>query len=458
MRPIRAFRTATFRLALISAALSALSAVVLFGVIYWAMIGYATTQFDEEIIANTKALAAVAESGGLGALSQEIDRRTHARETHAGYYLLLGGEGHVLAGNLPSLPPRPGWHRVRRTERESEDRDSDGSTILGYGIVLPGGAFVLSGRNTQPLVELRELIVRAFGWAGGATVVLAIGTGFLVSGGFLRRVEAINRTAREIMGGDLKKRVPTRDSGDEMDRLAGNLNHMLDRIQTLMEELRQVSNDIAHDLRTPLAHMRQRLEDVRHNATSVAEYETAVDRAMVDIDALLGTFNALLRIAQIEAGMRRAGFAEVDLSATFQNVANAYEPVAEHNAQTLTVAIPPGVTVRGDRSMLTQMLANLVENALHHTPPGTRIDLRLEDRPDGVIATVADTGPGVPENQREKVLQRFHRLDVSRSTTGSGLGLSLVAAVAQLHGISLSLADNRPGLKVVLKFQARQKP
>ena len=454
MRPIRVLRSATFRLALISASLSTLSAIVLFAVIYWAMTGYATSQFEAGIVSDAKALVEVARSDGLGGLTEEVDRRTHAKQTPAAYYLLLGNDGHVLAGNLPPLAPRAGWHRLHGSEHPRQDRDADEPTILAYGIALPGGGFVLVGRDAHLLEELRELIVRAFAWAGGVTVMLAIGSGLLVSTGFLRRVEAINRTTQEIIDGDLKRRVPTRDTGDEIDHLAGNLNRMLDRIGALMEGLRQVSNDIAHDLRTPLARIRQRLDDLRLNAGSLAEYEAVVDRTMGDVDVILGAFNALLRIAQIESGTRRAGFADVDLSAIFQNVVDAYAPVAEQDGQTLTANIQAAVTVRGDDALLTQMLSNLVENALRHTPLDTAIDVRLEDTQDGVVATVTDTGPGIPEEARDKVLQRFYRLDASRTTAGSGLGLSLVAAVTELHGIAITLTDNAPGLKVILKFPA----
>jgi signal transduction histidine kinase len=279
VRPIKVLRSATFRLALISASLSTLSAIVLFAVIYWAMTGYARSQLEAGIVSDVKALVEVGRSDGLGGLTEEVDRRTHAKQT-AAYYLLLGNDGHVLAGNLPPLAPRAGWHRLHGAEHPRQDRDADEPTILAYGIALPGGGFVLAGRDAHPLEELRELIVRAFGWAGGVTVMLAIGSGLLVSTGFLRRVEAINRTTQAIIDGDLKRRVPTRDTGDEIDHLAGSLNRMLDRIGALMDRLRQVSNDIAHDLRTPLARIRQRLEDIRLNVGSLAEYEAVVDRTM----------------------------------------------------------------------------------------------------------------------------------------------------------------------------------
>ena len=268
----------------------------------------------------------------------------------------------------------------------------------------------------------------------------------------------MNVAARHIMDGHLNERVPSRGKADEFDRLAANLNAMLDRIQQLMQGLHQVSSDIAHDLRTPLSHMRQRLELARLKAASAADYDAAVERAVADIDGILGVFAALLRIAQIEAGARREGFAPIDLSGVFETIIDTYGPVADDSGHRLTGTVAPGQRIRGDRQLLTQMLANLVENTIRHTPPGTGITVSLAPGPDGPVGQVRDTGPGIPEAAQQKVFQRFFRLDASRMTPGSGLGLSLVAAVAQLHEIRLALSDNRPGLAVTLDFAEAAEP
>jgi signal transduction histidine kinase len=254
------------------------------------------------------------------------------------------------------------------------------------------------------------------------------------------------------MDGHLHERVPTKGKADEFDRLADNLNAMLDRIQQLMQGLHQVSSDIAHDLRTPLSHMRQRLELARLKAASAQDYDAAVDRAVTDIDGILGVFAALLRIAQIEAGARREGFAPVDLSGLFETIIDTYGPVADDVGHRLAGTVAPGLSIRGDRQLLTQMLANLVENTIRHTPAGTEITVSLMPGPAGPVGIVRDTGPGIPETAREKVFQRFFRLDASRMTPGSGLGLSLVSAVAQLHDVRVTLSDNHPGLAVTLDF------
>jgi signal transduction histidine kinase len=287
--------------------------------------------------------------------------------------------------------------------------------------------------------------------AGGISLALAVIGALLTSGAFLRRLEGFNRTANRIIDGALEERVPLRGTGDEFDRLASNLNAMLDRVQALVESMRQVSNDVAHDLRTPLAHLRQGLETVRRSEGDREQYREAIDRALAECDQILTTFGALLRIAQIEAGTRRAGFTEVDLSSIFETIAETYAPVAEDHGKVLVAEIAPGIRTRGDPDLLTQMLANLVENAIRHTQTGSTVRLSLEED-DKPIGTVVDDGPGIPEEARKRVFDRFYRLESSRATPGNGLGLSLVAAVAQLHELEVELGDAQPGLHVSLRF------
>jgi len=255
------------------------------------------------------------------------------------------------------------------------------------------------------------------------------------------------------MAGDLSRRVPTRGSGDDFDQLSASLNEMLDRIQTLMEGLRQVSNDIAHDLRTPLTRLRQRLEAARLKARTVDDYAGAVDSTLADTDQILRTFGAMLRIAQIEAGTARSRFTTVDLSGVLRAIVDLYAAFAEDQQQALTGKIADGVSVHGDRELLTQMLVNLVENALRHSPAGTLVQVGLERQANAVLCSIADNGPGIPKEEYDKVFRRFYRLDASRATPGSGLGLSLVAAIAELHGVAISLGDNQPGLRVELRFK-----
>jgi signal transduction histidine kinase len=341
-----------------------------------------------------------------------------------------------------------------RGEAAGERTQGDLRNAIGYGVLLGDGTFVLAGEDVGRLQATRKAILTAFSVGGGVSVILAILGGLALSAGFLRRVESVNRTARQIMAGQLDSRVTVRDNGDELDRLAANLNAMLDRIQSLMESLKQVSSDIAHDLRTPLARLRQNLETAKVSAGTVEEFRSSTDAAITETDALLKTFSALLRIAQIESGSRKAGFARVDVSELFELVASTFAAVAEDQGHQLVSDIQAGITIFGDRELLLQLATNLVENAIRHTPSGTKIEFRLHKEMDDVIATVVDNGPGIPEQERGKVLRRFYRLEASRTTPGSGLGLALVAAIAELHGARIALIDHCPGLIVEVRFPA----
>jgi signal transduction histidine kinase len=449
-------RTASFRLAAFYALLFGASAVVLFGAVYWIASQALHQQLAATIESEMATLSDAHRSGGAEQVAAAIRARLSSGRRPAGYYVLADPTGHVLAGNLPLPDRRQGWIElpVPAGHGEEDDPPDEGSerTLLALGRVLPDGRSLVVGEDTRGMHEAKDAMVTAFGWGLAATLLLAAVGGSLASAGFLRRVDAINRTTRGIIEGNLADRVPRRGTGDELDRLAANLNEMLDRTQSLMGAVRQVSSDIAHDLRTPLTRLRQRLEAARANSRTAEEAGAAIDRAIGDVDELLGTFSALLRIAQIESGSRRAGFAALDLSAVFRKIADAYAPVAEDQGQSLTASIGEKVPYRGDRQLLEQMLANLVENALRHTPRGAAISLSLHDTPDGLLGSVADTGPGIPAGARTKVFQPFYRLEASRSTPGSGLGLALVAAIADLHRIRVDLSSNEPGLKVSLGF------
>ncbi len=457
MRPVRILRTSGFRLASLYAGLFGLSVLVLFGVIYWIVSDALRQQLVSNIQGEVAALVEDHRSGGPPHAANAIGQRLASDRRRSAFYMLLDPAGRKAAGNLPNLAASDGWQELSAPRGQGDDsgdfpEDGDEHPLLAFGVTLPDRSFLLVGEDAYRIVEVEEAIVRAFGWAFGVTVLLGAMGGAILSFGFLRRVDAISRTMRTIIDGGLSDRVPTRGANDELDRLAVNLNEMLDRVQMLMESLRQVSNDIAHDLRTPLSRLRQQLEGARLDAHCIEDYEAAVDEAIADTDAILKIFAALLRIAQIEAGTRKGAFSTVDLSGVFQSIVDTYGAVAEEREQTLTATIESGTPVRGDRELLTQMLANLVENAIRHTPEGTHIQLVLERGPPGPIGIVTDNGPGIPAEARGKVFRRFFRLERSRSTAGSGLGLSLVAAVADIHGIAVTLADNAPGLKVLLDF------
>jgi len=288
-------------------------------------------------------------------------------------------------------------------------------------------------------------------WSGAGVTVLALGGGLLIASVFLRRLDRVNGSLQEIMSGRLQERVPEIGMGEEFDLLSCNLNLMLDRNQALMEGLRQVSTDIAHDLRTPLSRLRQHLDSMR-GGTDPVDLDAKIDDALAQVDDVLTTFHALLRIGQIEGGAGRARFEAVDLSALMERVRLAYETAAEDAGKALRAQIASEVVIDGDPQLLTQLFANLIENALQHADEKASIIMRLTRTPDEVSAVVADNGLGVPETERSRVLNRFHRLDASRGAPGAGLGLALVKAIADLHGATLTLTDNHPGLAVETRF------
>jgi signal transduction histidine kinase len=270
----------------------------------------------------------------------------------------------------------------------------------------------------------------------------------------MRRIETISNTSRNIVGEDLQQRLPVTHPGDELDHLAASINTMLDRIQTLMEDLRQVTTDIAHDLRTPLTRLRQRLELASRPEVDAQSVRETLALTVMEIDSILAIFAALLHIAQLEGGPRRATFKEVDLGELLGTIGEIYRPMAEDNGQHLLERVDGSLQVQGERELLMQLFANLIENALRHTPRGSTVAIDARRSNGEIIVSVVDDGPGIPQSMREKVLQRFFRLEASRTTVGSGLGLSLANAIVKVHGARLELSDASPGLRAAVIFIA----
>ena len=450
----RLARTITFKLALVQAVLFAASAAVLFAAVYLNLAGYARAQLRGSISAELAPLVEERATDGLADLVGTLTARVRPGAAEGFHYLLADAGGRRLVGTLPAELLQPGWQDVPASAVPvTPGRKPHGLEALGQ--VLPSGEFLVVARDLGDVVHIKEQVVRSFGLTSALTLTLALLGGALTSLGALRRVEAINGITRGIMEGDLGRRVPLRGTGDEFDRLASNTNAMLDRIQLLMEGLRQVSNDIAHDLRTPLTHLGQRLEAARGGPRTAEAYEAAIEAASGDVDTILRVFASLLRIAQVEAGTRRSGFADLDLSAVFAAIAEVFGPVAEDAGQGFDAAVEPGLRLDGDRDLLTQMLANLVENAIRHAGPGAAVTLFLRRDGGRFEAVVADTGPGIPSAERLRVFGRFVRLEASRTGEGHGLGLAMVKAVADLHGFAVTLSDAGPGLRVTLRGPLR---
>lgn len=451
---IKLLRSFAFRQGLVYLALFALSALALLGFIHGFSAGYLSRQTDATIAAEITALEERYRAAGLAGLQQQIARRVRRQKpTTSSLYLLADRNHRPLTGNLSRWPAA-----ARREEAGAWVDFTIGGAAGGDDFFAPrpararvfrlrGGYRLLVGRDLHDLQQVREAIARALLLGLLITFLLALVGALVSSRSATRRIETINQAARDIMQGDLSRRIQSHGSGDDLDQLTENLNRMLARIERLMSDVRRVSDNIAHDLRTPLARLRSRLESIRDGEGGGA----ALDEALADTDRLLATFNSLLRIARIESATGAADRA-IDLAAVVRDAVELYQPVAEGKGQSVAARINPAPAVRGDHHLWFQALANLLDNAVKFTPPGGRIGVELATGGRGAQITVTDSGPGIAERMREKVFQRFFRAEQSRSTAGNGLGLSLVKAVADMHRVTITLGDNRPGLRVTLQF------
>ncbi len=441
--------TTAFRLALANAVVFGLATAAVFLLLFVGARARVLAQLDSGIALDRRTLVSTFEDQGAAGLAAAIERRVESANEGQDFYLLRDAAGHRVAGNLPSpIPAQTGffWQHV-----PGSDAAEDGVLRI-EARMLPNGWQLLVGRSPVRLADLEEIFLSGLVWTEVGIFVLGIGLGTLAGRRVLRGVALISEEAGRIGAGELSRRIPPIPGGGEIARIGQAVNLMLDRIGTLTDRLRQVTDDVAHDLRTPLGRLRQGLERSAMQPGDTAALRAGIEHALAETDAIIATFNALLRIAQIEAQERRAGFTSVDPGALLRRLADAYGPSAEDKGHALTVQARPGLRIAGDTDLLGQMIANLIENALRHTPPGSRIRLSAGLEAEGVAVTAADDGPGIPPEAREPVLRRFVRLDASRGAPGSGLGLALVKAVADLHGATLRLQDNRPGLRVTLWF------
>jgi len=436
-------RSTSLRLAALYTAVFALSVVLLGVITLFSTRQALSQQFEARIRGESSALVLEYRSEGLKGVVDAV----HERDGTPGSleFGLQGPDGRTLAGRLTATTTAMGW-----TVQRHKDGLGRVEAIRVLTVALPDGYRLLVGDDEERIETLDGAVLRGFGLAFIGVVVLGVLGGYALSRDMHRRLAAISGTAEAIIDGDLARRVPLKGSDDDLDRLALTINRMLDRIAALMESLKQVSNDIAHDMRTPLTRLRQKLEA---GLVGPQDREAALESALDDLDSILETFAALLRIAQIEGGARRAAFRPCDLAALARTVTEAFAPSAEDQHQSLTFTGQAAVTVDGDSELLTQMLVNLVENALRHAGPGARIAVRASQLGRGAVLAVADNGPGVPDGERERLFDRFYRLERSRSTPGSGLGLALVAAVARLHGAEIALMSANPGLEARVTFR-----
>lgn len=449
MKLPRVLRTASFRLTVLYLLLFAGSVGGLGIVVFWTTRAAIEDQLRDRIDIEAQYLRSAFDIGGLPRVLQDVTQRGLA--ISALDYRLEDARGHRLAGNLPRVAVGPGWNYV--LVPEADERGVEPELLLRTR--LPDGSGLLVGDDLGRVEEARRVIRRVFTGAILGIVALGIAGGVLLSRAFLRRVDAIARTAEEIIRGNLHRRVPVLNTQDDLDRLAVTLNRMLDRNETLLVSLRQLGSNVAHDLRTPLSQLRQTLEECRRTAATQAEFRACIDTALGYAQGMQQIFSALLRIAQVEGGSGGAPFEPVDLADVLETVADAYLPLAEQEGYELRTEATAGCVVQGDAQLLMQLLVNLVENALQHTPPGTLIRASVALAAVGTVELVVqDNGPGVPEAERRRITERFYRCERSRTTPGHGLGLSLVAAIAEMHDARLRIEDADPGLRFRLSFRA----
>jgi len=443
---IRAFHTEGFRIAAIFA-LSAAALTLLTIVIV-------NQEFRDQIVQFANVDIGAVKDGyrtnGESEAKEVIGQRMSA--PNASDFFLLERGSQPLAGNLKPMPPRTGIFTLPYPGNPPGHEIAD-HEILGVGIFIAPGLYVFSGSDLYRARLAQRRILFTLSWVLAGALILALAAGMLVSRSFLRRADVIVRSCRAIMAGNLTTRIPTRGTQDELDRLSETINAMLDRIAALMSNVTEVTNDIAHDLRTPVTHLRHRLERARERAVTTADYDQALEAAIAATDDILALFAALLRIAQIEAGARRAAFAPVELSKLLAHLRELFTPVAEDAGHALDFALEMPLQVSGDRDLLTQLFSNLIENAIIHTPQDTRVSVTLQREGHDALVRVSDDGPGVPEDEHRKLFQRFYRREASRTRPGYGLGLALVSAIADLHSAHVTIEPAQPrGFSVALRL------
>lgn len=457
MRTPSVLRTQAFRIVAIYLAIFAASAFALALFVYWNTARVLENETDDTIRAEVQGLVEQYGTLGLPGLIQVVSGRSARGEQ--GLYLLTDLSHRRIAGNLDS------WPQVQPINRDFVEFDFErpvgGMPELrrarGEVFTIGGSFYLLVARDVYERRELQTLFLTMLPWGIGLMFLLGIGGGALISRNFLRRLDAINKTSRQIVAGDFTQRVPVTPADDEFDDLSRQLNRMLDRIERLMHGIREVSDNVAHDLRSPLNRLRSRLEFASRREIGNSEIRRDIEGAVEETDRLIATFNALLLIAEAEAGSVRESMDDFELEDVIQGVGELYEPVAEEKGVHLVRRTDDlRAVIHGNRNLISQALANLIDNAIKYTPSGGQVTVGLEPADGGVALIVADSGPGIPPKDRPRVVERFVRLESSRNSPGTGLGLSLVAAVARLHDAQLLFDDNHPGLRVTLKFPQAQ--
>jgi signal transduction histidine kinase len=450
----KTLRSSTLKLAFLYVIGFSFAIFSVLGYVYRSTATYLSEKLERSITAERDLLIQTYGNAGRNDLIMLINRRSTDRHFDDWRYLLTDEAFLYVAGNLKSWPATlhgdQGWGRFSRLDWQSASAEKP--LLRAIYQVLPDGYHLLVSREVDDLERFGEKILIGLASVAGLFLALAAAAGISTSRRSVSRIEAINATSREIIGTGLRERIPVRGTGDEWDGLAENLNSMLDRIEELMESNRQVSDNVAHDLRTPLTRMRGRLERAYNRRLDNNQYHALIGDVISELDEILRTFASLLRISQIEMRDRTAGFRNLDLTEIAREVVELFDPAAEENGVTLQLSASDRVDVVGDRDLLFDAISNLVDNAIKHGGSKIGVTIAVSQSCGELLLSVADGGPGIPVEERKHVLRRFYRLERSRSNPGNGLGLSLVAAVASLHGARIEMANNSPGLRIELHF------
>lgn len=448
MRRARLLDSAAYRIAVACAGAFALANLALGGLVFLAAHRAVVAQVENQIAEDSATLSAEFREGGRRELAASLAEREAGTSANELVYAVFAPDGRRILGEMQAARPAAGWSDIAfRDPFEGED------SARALAVDLSDGTRLVVAADKENIERIDSAILSLFGFAMAMIALFGVGAAFLIGRYLKVRLGAVGSAADAIVAGHLHERVPVGPRNDEFDRLAATLNAMLDRIGELMTNLRQVSGDIAHDLRTPLARLRQQLELSLAQPAEAAAQRAVIEDACARIDEVLGLFAAILRISALEGSPRRA-FGSIDLTGFVADLCEDYAPAVEDGGRQLDWVLASGCTMEGDRALLSQGLINLIDNAQIHTPPGTAIEVTLGRSGGQLRLTVADRGPGVPEADRARIVQRFIRLEASRTTAGHGLGLNLVQAIARAHGGQIEIADNAPGLRVTLALPA----
>ena len=464
MRPPELLSTSTFRLSLIYLVVFAASVFAVLFFINWTPARFMALQTDQTLQAEIGGLEEQFERRGFAGLVEVVAERS--RETRQSFYLVTDPARRTLAGNLPRWPDATvedgAWIDFSLDVRVGASVETHPVRARQFVVRNAFGrpiGFLLVGRDIYERQAIERRITNTLGWAAAFTLGLGLVGGLVMSRNMLRRLDTINRTARKIRSGDLGRRVPLAGVDDEIDQVAANVNAMMDQIERLMTAMQHVTDNIAHDLRSPVNRLRARIEVALMQSADAADLRRVLEETIEEADRILATFNALLDIARIESATEDRGFDSLDAAALARDVAELYEPVCEAAGHTLRTEIAAGARIKGNRELLSRALSNLLDNAIKYTPAPGIVTLRVQSDDGETEVSVCDTGPGIAEQDRTRVLERFVRLGDGNGPTGSGLGLSLVSAVARAHGAALRLSDRpdgQAGLCVALRFGSRE--